>query len=175
MIGQNGSFDGVYPVLLFGALWVKIREEGLVCNKAVYLVLATTCQGEKKVLGLRISSTDVFDMLTDLFILRGFPTWIRSDNGPEFVAGAARQWIAAVGRERLHRAGLAPGERIHRELQCAAERQAPERAELLCPEGSPGPHRILAARLQYRSPAQQPRIGFTYLWQTGTLVTRAYG
>ena len=45
----------------------------------------------------KLSSIDVIDVLTDLFILRGIPTWIRSDNGPEFVAEAVRQWIAAVG------------------------------------------------------------------------------
>ena len=45
----------------------------------------------------KLSSTDVIDVLTDLFIVRGIPAWIRSDNGPEFVAKAVRQWIAAVG------------------------------------------------------------------------------
>ena len=45
----------------------------------------------------KLSSIDVIDVLTDLFILRGIPSWIRSDNGPEFVAEAVRRWIAAVG------------------------------------------------------------------------------
>ena len=45
----------------------------------------------------KLSSTDVIDLLIDLFILRGIPAWVRSDNGPEFVAEAVRQWIAAVG------------------------------------------------------------------------------
>ncbi len=45
----------------------------------------------------KLSSTDVIDALTDLFILRGPPAYIRSDNGPEFVAQAVRDWIAAVG------------------------------------------------------------------------------
>ncbi len=45
----------------------------------------------------KLFSVDVIDVLIDLFILRGIPAWIRSDNGPEFVAGAVRQWIAAVG------------------------------------------------------------------------------
>ncbi len=45
----------------------------------------------------KLSSTDVVDVLTDLFILRGIPAYIRSDNGPEFVAEAVRRWIAAVG------------------------------------------------------------------------------
>ena len=37
------------------------------------------------------SSADVIDVLTDLFVLRGIPAYIRSDNGPEFIAGAVRQ------------------------------------------------------------------------------------
>jgi putative transposase len=39
----------------------------------------------------------VIDVLSDLFLLRGIPAHIRSDNGPEFVAKAVQEWIAAVG------------------------------------------------------------------------------
>ena len=39
----------------------------------------------------------MIDALSDLFILRGVPAHIRSDNGPEFVARAVQDWIAAVG------------------------------------------------------------------------------
>ena len=45
----------------------------------------------------KLNSIDVVDALSDLFILRGVPAFIRSDNGPEFVAVAVRHWIAAVG------------------------------------------------------------------------------
>ena len=45
----------------------------------------------------KLNSTDVVDALTDLFILRGPPRFIRSDNGAEFVAEKVRDWIAAVG------------------------------------------------------------------------------
>jgi putative transposase len=45
----------------------------------------------------KLKSTDVIDVLSDLFILRGVPGHIRSDNGPEFIATAVREWIAAVG------------------------------------------------------------------------------
>jgi transposase InsO family protein len=47
----------------------------------------------------KLKSTDVIDVLTDLVILRGAPDHIRSDNGPEFIAKAVRQWIAAVGAQ----------------------------------------------------------------------------
>jgi putative transposase len=54
----------------------------------------------------RLNSTDVIDVLSDLFILRGVPGHIRSDNGPEFVAKSVRAWIAAVGARTAY---IAPG------------------------------------------------------------------
>ena len=39
---------------------------------------------------------------SDLFILRGIPAHIRSDNGPEFVAKAVQEWIAAVGAKTAY-------------------------------------------------------------------------
>src|SRR5580693_3652937 len=45
----------------------------------------------------KLKSVDVIDVLSDLFILRGVPERLRSDNGPEFVAKAVQDWIAAVG------------------------------------------------------------------------------
>jgi putative transposase len=46
------------------------------------------------------------DVLSDLFILRGVPGYIRSDNGPEFLAKAVQDWIAAVGASTAY---IAPG------------------------------------------------------------------
>ena len=50
----------------------------------------------------KLNSTEVIDALTDLFILRGVPCYIRSDNGPEFIAEAVRNWIAAVGAKTAY-------------------------------------------------------------------------
>ena len=47
----------------------------------------------------KLASIDVIDALTDLFLIRGIPAYIRSDNGPEFVAESVRRWIAAVGAQ----------------------------------------------------------------------------
>ncbi len=44
----------------------------------------------------------MIDVLSDLFILRGIPAHIRSDNGPEFVAKAVQDWIAAVGAKTAY-------------------------------------------------------------------------
>src|SRR5437764_9847934 len=50
----------------------------------------------------RLKSIDVIDVISDLFILRGVPEHIRSDNGPEFVATAVQEWIGA-GLDRRRR------------------------------------------------------------------------
>ena len=54
----------------------------------------------------KLNSTDVIDVLTDLFILRGIPAFIRSDNGPELIAEAVRNWISAVGAKTAY---ITPG------------------------------------------------------------------
>ena len=55
---QNRPLDPVYPVVFFDALRVKIRDEGLVKNKAVYVALALNPDGEKEVLGLWIEQSE---------------------------------------------------------------------------------------------------------------------
>jgi transposase InsO family protein/transposase-like protein len=54
----------------------------------------------------RLKSIDVIDVLSDLFILRGVPEHIRSDNGPEFLANAVQKWIGAVGAKTAY---ITPG------------------------------------------------------------------
>jgi len=49
----------------------------------------------------RIKSQDVLDQLYELFINRGIPDYIRSDNGPEFTAKAVREWLAKIGVNTL--------------------------------------------------------------------------
>ena len=58
----------------------------------------------------KLKSTDVIDVLSDLFVLRGVPEHIRSDNGPEFVAKAVQDWIAAVGAKTVYIARGSPWE-----------------------------------------------------------------
>jgi transposase InsO family protein len=52
--------------------------------------------------GRKLKSMDVIDVLSDLFILRGIPGHIRSDNGSEFVAKAVRAWITGVGAKTAY-------------------------------------------------------------------------
>jgi transposase InsO family protein len=45
----------------------------------------------------KLNSMNVIETLADLFLLRGVPGHIRSDQGPEFIAEAVKGWIRAVG------------------------------------------------------------------------------
>ena len=48
-----------------------------------------------------ITSQDVVDQLFHLFVFRGIPEHIRSDNGPEFTARAVRAWLSKLGVKTL--------------------------------------------------------------------------
>ena len=50
----------------------------------------------------KLKAVDGIDVLSDLFIRRGVPGHIRSDNGSEFVATAVREWITAVGAKTAY-------------------------------------------------------------------------
>lgn len=55
---QTRPLDQIYPVIFFDALFVKIRDEGTVRNKAVYLAIGIAMDGTKEILGLWIEQTE---------------------------------------------------------------------------------------------------------------------
>jgi len=55
---QNRPLEPVYAIVYFDALRVKMRDEGLVRNKAVYLAIGITCAGDREILGLWIEQTE---------------------------------------------------------------------------------------------------------------------
>jgi transposase-like protein len=92
---RQRPLEAMYPVVYFDALRLKIRDEGAVKNKAVYLALGVRADGKKEVLGLWIEQTEgakfwlkVFNELKtrglqDVLIavvdgLRGFPEAIEA-------------------------------------------------------------------------------------------------
>lgn len=92
---QQRPLEAMYPIVYFDALRLKIRDEGVVRNKAVYLALGVRADGRKEVLGLWIEQTEgakfwlkVFNELKnrglqDILItvvdgLRGFPEAIEA-------------------------------------------------------------------------------------------------
>jgi transposase InsO family protein len=50
----------------------------------------------------KLGAADVIDMLADLFIARGAPIHVRSDNGAEFTANTVKGWIAGVGAKTAY-------------------------------------------------------------------------
>ena len=107
----------------------------------------------------RFPSEDVLAVLADLFVERGPPEHIRSDNGPEFAAKAVRRWLARVGVRTLF---IEPGspweERLHRVVQRAAARRAAQRRALLHAQGGTDHHRAVARALQQGPSAQRTRL-----------------
>jgi putative transposase len=55
---QNRPLEALYPLVFFDALRVKIRDEGTVRNKAVYVALGVRVDGRKEILGLWIEQTE---------------------------------------------------------------------------------------------------------------------
>ena len=55
---QSRPLEETYAIMYFDAVRVKIRDEGLVRNKAVYLAVGVSCGGRKEVLGLWIEQTE---------------------------------------------------------------------------------------------------------------------
>ncbi|MCA1738596.1 MAG: IS3 family transposase [Actinobacteria bacterium] len=62
-----------------------------------------------------ITAEDVVETLARLFTERGAPSFIRSDNGPEFIAKAVKRWLAASGVETLYIEPGAPWENAYSE------------------------------------------------------------
>ena len=55
---QNRPLEICYPLVFFDAIRVKIRDEGFVRNKAIYIALAILADGTKEILGIWIEQTE---------------------------------------------------------------------------------------------------------------------
>jgi putative transposase len=55
---QSRPLDAVYPILYLDALQVKVKDQGRVSNKAIYLAIGVNLQGTKEVLGLWASENE---------------------------------------------------------------------------------------------------------------------
>ena len=59
------------------------------------------CLGSIRV-ARRLSSQEVIDTLAEVMLVKGIPEYLRSDNGPEFVARELRHWLAKLGTGTLY-------------------------------------------------------------------------
>ena len=55
---QNRPLDSVYPILYLDALMVKVKDQGHIINKAVYLAIGITMEGRKEILGMWIEKSE---------------------------------------------------------------------------------------------------------------------
>lgn len=55
---QNRPLDAIYPILYLDCIYVKVRQDKQVINKAIYLALGVNMQGRKELLGLWMSETE---------------------------------------------------------------------------------------------------------------------
>jgi len=58
LLWQNRPLDEIYPIVYLDAIRVKVRQDGRVINKAVYLAVGINMDGHKEVLGMWVSETE---------------------------------------------------------------------------------------------------------------------
>src|SRR5438132_13938383 len=118
----------------------------------------------------KLKAIDVIDVLSTLFMLRGIPGHIRSDNGPEFVAEAVQEWIAAVGSKTAYIERGSPWENGYIESFNARLRdELLNGGDLLQFARGPDRHRELATPLQHD---QTPRLTWIQATRAGGVRAR---
>lgn len=141
---QNRQLDAVYPIMYLDAIQFKVRDNGHVRNKAIYLAIGVTIEGYKEVLGLWIAQTEgakfwlqvVTELknrgVTDIFIacvdgLKGFPEAIES----VFPQTEVQLCIVHLVRHSLNYVGWKQCKEVARELKliytAATEAEAEQR------------------------------------------------
>jgi putative transposase len=128
---QNRPLERMYPVVFFDALRVKIRDEGSVRNKAVYLALAIQRDGTKEILGLWIQQSEGAKFwlgvmnelknrgLVDILIavidgLKGFPEAITAVYPETQIQTCVVHLIRNSLRETAYAGGQRAEENLHR-------------------------------------------------------------
>lgn len=93
-----------------GHVWSYDFVEGRTHDGRKFRILSIIDEASRECLALpvarRLRSEDVLAALAELFVTRGPPAHIRSDNGPEFIAKAVQQWLARIGVKTLY---ITPG------------------------------------------------------------------
>jgi len=82
--------------------FMEDRTEGGGVLKILNIVDEYTREGLRIRIERRIDSAKVIKTLGILFLVRGIPEYLRSDNGPEFIAKAIKEWLSARGCKTLY-------------------------------------------------------------------------
>ncbi len=89
-----------------GHVWSYDFVQDRTHDGKVFRMLCVIDEFTRECLAIRVerklNSRDVLDTLGELFVLHGPPAHIRSDNGPEFIATALREWLQRIGVKTLY-------------------------------------------------------------------------
>ena len=89
-----------------GHVWSYDFVQDRTHDGKVFRMLCVIDEYTRECLAIRVerklNSRDVLDVLGELFVLHGPPEHIRSDNGPEFIAIALRQWLQHLQVKTLY-------------------------------------------------------------------------
>ena len=99
---------------------------------------------------------DVLQQPTELFVARGTPAYLRSDNGPELTANAVREWLARVGVTLLFMEPGSPWENGY--IESFNARRAPGPRALLHARRGPDPDGAVAAGVHPPPASQRARL-----------------
>lgn len=118
-----------------------------------------------------ITAADMIEVLKFLFEVRGAPQFIRSDNGPEFIAKAIRRWLADSDVQTLYVAPCSPWENAYSE---SFNRRF--RNELLDRElfASVGEAKFLAEEYRLESNHRKPHSSLNYQTPAAFAATLAW-
>ncbi|MBL4641016.1 MAG: IS3 family transposase [Erythrobacter sp.] len=93
-----------------GHVWAYDFVEARTHDGRKFRILTIIDEASRECLALivarKLKHQDVLAALADLFVSRGPPAHIRSDNGSEFIAKAVREWLGKIGVKTLY---IAPG------------------------------------------------------------------
>jgi len=89
-----------------GHVWSYDFVQDRTHDGKVFRMLCVIDEYTRECLAIRVErklrSSDVLDVLGELFVRHGPPEHIRSDNGPEFIATALRDWLGRIGVKTLY-------------------------------------------------------------------------
>ena len=87
-------------------VWAYDFVEDRTRDARKYRMLCVVDEFTREALAIRVArrldSNHVIEVLAELCLVRGVPEHIRSDQGPEFIATAVKDWIAAVGAKTAY-------------------------------------------------------------------------
>jgi len=89
-----------------GQVWAYDFVEDRTRDARKFRMLCVVDEFTREALAIRVArrldSNHVIEVLAELCLVRGVPEHIRSDQGPEFIATAVKDWIAAVGAKTAY-------------------------------------------------------------------------